>query len=46
MTEEMLQEVVDLSIRQLEPEFVMTAEIEKVERGIAIMAIIREHDPY
>ena len=46
LTEEMLQELVDLSIRQLEPEFVMTAEIEKVERGIAIMAIIREHDPY
>ena len=46
LTEEMLQEVVNLSIKQLEPEFVMTAEIEKVEGGIAIMAIIREHDPY
>ena len=46
LTEEMLQEVVGLSIKQLEPEFVMTAEIEKVEGGIAIMAIIREHDPY
>ncbi len=46
LTEEMLQEVVDLSIRQLEPEFVMTAEIEKVEGGIAIMAIIRQRDPY
>ena len=46
LTEEMLQEVVNLSIKQLEPEFVMTAEVEKVEGGIAIMAIIREHDPY
>ena len=46
LTQEMLQEVVDLSIKQLEPEFVMTAEVEKVEGGIAIMAIIREHDPY
>ena len=46
LTEETLREVVNLSIKQLEPEFVMTAEIEKVERGIAIMAIIREHDPY
>lgn len=46
LTEEMLQEVVSLSIKQLEPEFVMTAEVEKVEGGIAIMAIIREHDPY
>ena len=26
LTEEMLQEVVDLSIKQLEPEFVMTAD--------------------
>ena len=46
LTEEMLQEVVDLSIKQLEPEFVMTAEVEKVEGGIAIMAIVREHDLY
>ena len=46
LTEEMLQEVVNLSIKQLEPEFVMTAEVEKVESGIAIMAIIRERDPY
>ena len=46
LTEEMLQDVVNLSIKQLEPEFVMTAEVEKVEGGIAIMAIIREHDPY
>ena len=46
LTEEMLQEVVNLSIKQLEPEFVMTAEVEKVEGGTAIMAIIREHDPY
>ena len=46
LTEEMLQEVVNLSIKQLDPEFVMTAEVEKVEGGIAIMAIIREHDPY
>ena len=46
LTQEMLQGVVDLSIKQLEPEFVMTAEVEKVEGGIAIMAIIREHDPY
>ena len=46
LTQEMLQEVVDLSIKQLEPEFVMTAEVEKVEGGIAIMAIIREHDPF
>ena len=46
LTEEMLQEVLNLSIKQLEPEFVMTAEVEKVEGGIAIMAIIREHDPY
>ena len=46
LTEETLREVVNLSIKQLEPEFVMTAEIEKVEGGIAIMAIIREHDPY
>ena len=46
LTEEMLQEVVNLSINQLHPEFVMTAEVEKVEGGIAIMAIIREHDPY
>ena len=46
LTEDMLQEVVNLSIKQLEPEFVMTAEVEKVEGGIAIMAIIREHDPY
>ena len=46
LTQETLQEVVNLSIKQLEPEFVMTAEVEKVEGGIAIMAIIREHDPY
>ncbi len=46
LTEEMLQDVVNLSIKQLEPEFVMTAEVEKVEGGIAIMAIIREHDPF
>ena len=46
LTEEMLQDVVNLSIKQLEPEFVMTAEVEKVEGGIAIMAIIRENDPY
>lgn len=46
LTEEALEEVVNRSIKQLEPEFVMTAEVEKVEGGIAILAIIREHDPY
>ena len=46
LTGETLQDVVNLSIKQLEPEFVMTAEVQKVEGGIAIMAIIREHDPY
>ena len=46
LTQEMLQEVVNQSIKKLEPEFVMTAEVERVEGGIAIMAIIREHDPY
>jgi hypothetical protein len=37
---------VAVSIKQLEPEFVMTVEVEKVEGGVAIIGIIPEHDPY
>ena len=46
MTEEMLQEIIDRTAQELSPDFVITTEVEKVEGGTAIMAIIREHDPY
>ena len=41
-----LDQVVALSIKQLAPEFVITAKVRKVHREVAIMALIRKHDPY
>lgn len=46
LTETILEQLVAFSIKQLAPEFVMTAKVRKVDQGVAIMAIIRKHDPY
>tara|TARA_A100001011_G_C13738222_1_gene606391 strand:+ start:387 stop:527 length:141 start_codon:yes stop_codon:yes gene_type:complete len=46
LTETILDQVLALSIKQLAPGFVMTAKVKKVDQGVAIMAIIKKHNPY